>query len=274
MDYIQYKVSCAQELTDILIALFGEYPFDTFEEEEAGMAAYIPAQKEDEATKNAIQLLQQQFGFQYERIFMPAQNWNEVWESNFEPIVVDDFCGLRAEFHPPISRVKYELLIQPKMAFGTGHHATTYQMIQQMQFIDFVGKRVLDYGCGTGVLAILASKQGATFVDAVDIDEWAYENTIENISINNSPTIHVVQGDLALVKDETYDVVLANITFSVISASLAALSLMIPSGGWLLTSGFYLGHGKMLMLQATDYGFQAVRESQRNDWACVVFQKQ
>jgi ribosomal protein L11 methyltransferase len=274
MDYIQYKVNCAQELTDILIALFGEYPFDTFEEDESGMSAYIPAQEEDEATKNAIQVLQQQFDFQYERIFVPAQNWNEVWESNFEPIVVDNFCGLRAEFHPPISHVKHELLIQPKMAFGTGHHATTYQMIQQMQFIDFTDKRVLDYGCGTGVLAMLAAKEGAGFVEAIDIDEWAYENTLENININNSAAVHVVQGDLALVKDKTYDVVLANITFNVISTSLEALSLMIPSGGWLLTSGFYLGHGKMLMLQATDYGFQAVRESQRNDWACVVFQKQ
>ncbi|NJK82447.1 MAG: methyltransferase [Saprospiraceae bacterium] len=132
---------------------------------------------------------------------------------------------------------------------------------------------MLDYGCGTGVLAILALKEGAALVDAIDIDEWAFENTLENATINNSAAVHVFQGDLELVKAKTYDIVLANITFNVISSSLEALSHMIPIGGWLLASGFYIAHGKMLMLQATDYGFQAVKESQRNDWACVVFQR-
>lgn len=274
MDYYKYEIQTSTELTEILIALLGEQPFDTFQEVETGLDAYIPSEQHSERVDAYIVELKTQFGFEYTRTFLPAKNWNAVWESNFQPIVVDDFCGIRADFHAPIENVEHELVIQPKMAFGTGHHATTYLMMQQMRAIDFVGKSVFDYGCGTGILAILAAKLGATKLDAIDIDEWAFENTLENATKNDVHHIHSEQGTLDTFElTETYDIILANITFNVISESLETLVAAMPKGGLLLTSGYFYEDVPKLEAKTSPLNLTLKQQLRKKDWMCVLFEK-
>ncbi|MEM8525951.1 MAG: 50S ribosomal protein L11 methyltransferase [Bacteroidota bacterium] len=273
MDYYQYRFHCSTELNEILIALLSQFPFDTFQEQEDGLEAYIPADLVESKIEENLSIWQQQFEFQYEKNFVKAQNWNAVWESNFQPIIVDEFCGIRADFHEPIPNVEHELIIQPKMAFGTGHHATTFQVIQMMEHLPLEGRRVFDYGCGTGILAILASKLGASTIDAIDIDEWSKENTEENATLNQVKTVEVWRGDLSTLRDNGYDCILANITFNVISSSLTSLYSKLHLGGYLITSGFFPADAERLKTQAGNLGLRVIRESQKGDWACVCFQK-
>lgn len=273
MHYYQYKFYCEQALQEILLAFLGEYPFDTFQEMENHLDAYIPKEQHSEEMEDYLKSLQNQFQFTYERIFLEAKNWNAVWESNFQPIIVGDFCALRADFHAPIKNVAHELIIQPKMAFGTGHHATTFQVLQMMEKLAFEGKTVLDYGSGTGVLAILASKLGAKKIDAIDIDEWSKENSLENAELNMVNNINVMRSDIKGVIDRKYDAILANITFNVISSSLEALYSMLSEGGDLITSGFFPEDAERLKQQAEKLGFQTIQQSEREDWACVYFRK-
>ncbi|NJL75731.1 MAG: 50S ribosomal protein L11 methyltransferase [Saprospiraceae bacterium] len=273
MDYIQYNISCPLEMRDILVALLSEHPFDTFEEVESSLLAYIPAHAENREVKKYVEDLVPHYQFQYERTFIPAQNWNEVWESNFQPIQVGQFCGVRAVFHTPFEDVQHELIIQPKMAFGTGHHATTYQVLEMMSGLDFQDKHVLDYGCGTGILAILAAKLGALSIDAIDVDEWAYENTLENIAINHTPHIRVHQGMINQLETRCYDIILANITLNVISSSLLALYRMLPANGYLITSGFFEEDIPTLQEMATTQGFSLLSSAQKERWACALFKR-
>lgn len=273
MDYVQYNINCPVEIRDILVALLSEHPFDTFEEVESSLLAYIPASAENSVVRTYLEELKPEYGFEYERHFMPSQNWNEIWESNFQPIQVGNFCGVRATFHAPFEQIQHELIIQPKMAFGTGHHATTFQVMEMMELLDFKDKRVLDYGCGTGILAILAAKLGATAIDAIDVDEWAYDNTLENIVINNTPTIRVIQGMISDLQDQTYDIILANITLNVISSSLSALSNQLPSNGWLIASGFFEEDVQNLQNLAAEHGFVLIKSTQKERWACILFQR-
>ena len=273
MDYYKYNFETNSEIVEILIALLGQHPFDTFQEVDTGVEAYIPKELHEETVETYIAELQAQFGFQFERSFIAAQNWNAVWESNFQPIIVDDFCAIRADFHAPIEGMKHELLIQPKMAFGTGHHATTYLMIQQMREMDFVDKRVFDYGCGTGILAILASKLGANPIDAIDIDEWAHENTLENAEKNLVANIQSQQATLETFQLQNYDIILANITFNVIASSLDALADALPASGLLLSSGYFVEDVPKLEALAAKHGFRNIRQVRKDDWMCVLFQK-
>ncbi|MBK8705536.1 MAG: 50S ribosomal protein L11 methyltransferase [Saprospiraceae bacterium] len=257
MNYYQYTFVIAETYRDILLAMLSELPFDTFEETPEGLHAFIPEPDTDQAAI-AAQLLewQQQWPFQYEVTFIPAQNWNAVWEANFQPIVVDDFCGVRADFHEPSQGVEYELVINPKMAFGTGHHETTYMMMQAMRSLPLAGARVLDYGCGTGILAILAAKMGASLVDAVDIEEESAANSIENARLNQTPDIKVFHGTLDAVGQGPYDVILANINRNVILESLPALYAMTASPGVLLISGVLQTDEDMVTAQAESLGFR------------------
>ncbi|MEM9848205.1 MAG: 50S ribosomal protein L11 methyltransferase, partial [Bacteroidota bacterium] len=264
---------CEPALSEILIALLSTQAFDTFQENEKGLAAYLPVAQHESTVDEYIDSLRQQFDFSYDRVLLVAQNWNAVWESNFQPIVVDEFCAIRADFHPAITDVQHEILIQPKMAFGTGHHATTFQMIRMMEGVDFSDKKVLDYGCGTGVLAILASKLNAKHIDAIDIDEWAEENTLENAKLNGVSNVNAMLGDLALVKGRQYDLILANITFNVISDSLPSLYDMLPEAAFLLSSGFFQADAEQLIEQATELGLVLKRQMQREGWVCLAFQK-
>ncbi len=238
MDYYQYSIATASpEWAEIVMAELGDLPFDTFEETPRGLEAYIQVPACDDEVEEAIATLQLQYNFTFERKFIPHQNWNAVWESNFQPIIVDDFCSVRASFHAPIEGVKHDLVIDPKMTFGTGHHETTYMMMQWMEKIDFSAKKVFDYGCGTGILAILAEKLGATAIDAVDIERPSYESTIENAEINACHTITTFHGTLDAIKTTGYDVILANINRNVILASLPRLAEQLTPNGILLLSG-------------------------------------
>ncbi|MBK6935571.1 MAG: 50S ribosomal protein L11 methyltransferase [Chitinophagaceae bacterium] len=182
-NYIQITFTNLQpEQADMLIAQLSEAGFDGFEEGENLLKAFIP---ENDYNKFLLKELTYKYRLQYAEQVIPEQNWNALWESNFQPVVVDDFVGVRACFHEPISSVEYEIGITPKMSFGTGHHATTYMMMQQMRNIPFLGKSVFDFGTGTGVLAILAEKLGAASVFAIDNDDWSIENARENCQFNN-----------------------------------------------------------------------------------------
>jgi ribosomal protein L11 methyltransferase len=269
MHYYQYNFHCNPETTEILPALLEELPFDMFEETETGIAAYIRADDHTDDIEQQVNALKSDFDFTVEKIFIEAQNWNAVWESNFEPIVVDDFCGVRADFHPPTQNVTFDLVINPKMAFGTGHHETTYMMLQTMRNMPFEGKKVLDYGAGTGILAILAAKLGATNIDAVDNEYPAYEGTIENAVLNDVSVIESYYGTLEVIEGSNYDVILANINRNVILASLQTLYDKLAKGGTILFSGF-IPDDKTLMLHAFEQqGLTVENVEQRGNWLCV-----
>ncbi|MEM1324759.1 MAG: 50S ribosomal protein L11 methyltransferase [Bacteroidota bacterium] len=273
MDYYIYQINCDAPLRDILIAFLSAHPFDVFEERSDGLTASLPAAADLEEIETTLNDLQQQFDFAYQREFSPAQNWNAVWESNFQPVQVGNFCGIRAEFHDTMPDVQYELVIQPKMSFGTGHHATTFQMVAMMQQIDFQDKTVFDYGCGTGVLAILAAQLGARKVMGIDIEEWAVENSRENATRNGVSHLYFEQNDLTDFNPKGYDIILANITRNVISSSLQSLYTHSSDSSLLLTSGFFVEDVEGLIQQAKTVGWQFVRQSEKDNWACVLFRK-
>ncbi len=256
----------SEEKVEILIALLSDLPFDTFEETATGLKAFILEKDWNKDVEEQLTEISQMFEFKYETTFIPYQNWNAVWESNFQPIKVDDFVGLRADFHPPTEGVIFDLVINPKMAFGTGHHETTYMVMQLMRDLDFDGKKVLDYGCGTGILAILASKLKASVIEAVDIEEASFENTIENCSINEINNVLPFCGTLEVIPSTDFDIILANINRNVILYSLSDLKNRLKTGGTLLISGF-LKQDENILLDATKKeGFRHLETKQRGNW--------
>ncbi|TXB62193.1 50S ribosomal protein L11 methyltransferase [Phaeodactylibacter luteus] len=274
MDYYRYVIQSAAPLREVIIAFLGDLPFDTFEETETGLNAYLRKDDDVEAIEGQLSDIAGQLSFSYTRELIPHQNWNKVWESNFEPIQVGGFCGVRASFHPPMADVAHEIVIDPEMAFGTGHHETTFMMMHQMQGLSFEGGRVFDYGCGTGILAILAAMLGAEQVDAVDIERPAYESTLENASRNGvGATVHAFFGDLGAVPDNQYDIVLANINRNVILNSLRALYERLLPEGVLLASGILLTDKALVVENAESAGFQWLAEERKGDWACLKFKK-
>ena len=259
----------SEEKAEILIALLSELPFDTFEVGETVLKGYILEKDWTEDAAQQTAEITQGFGFTFEKTFIPYQNWNVIWESNFQPIRVDDFVGLRADFHPPTEGVVFDLVINPKMAFGTGHHETTYMMMQLMRDLDFKAKKVLDYGCGTGILAILAEKLGATDLEAVDIEEASYENTLENNGINDVHNVKAFCGTLDVIPSSDFDIILANINRNVILYSLSDLKSRLKTGGTMLISGF-LKQDEHILLDATKKeGFQHIVTQQRGNWLCM-----
>jgi ribosomal protein L11 methyltransferase len=273
MDYYKYKIVCSEELSEILIALMAEVPFDTFLENEQGFEAYIPVNEPEEPVQKILADLKEKFSFRYEKEFIKAQNWNAKWESNFKPIQVGKFCGIRADFHPPFENVQHEITINPKMAFGTGHHATTFLVIEIMDDIPFIKKKVLDYGCGTGILAVLASKLGANPIDAVDIEEPSFENTIENCEINNVNNVQTYLGSLEKIVEGSYDIILANINRNVILQSLETLYEKLLLGGILVISGFVSEDRELMVNACEKTGFKIKKIKERNNWLCFQLKK-
>src|SRR5258708_1723316 len=205
---------------EIIIALLSEEDYEGFEEEGDLLRSFIPSSKFNEENLRAI-AKQQQVSFSISGI--EDRNWNKEWESNFDPVIIDEFAGIRADFHAPVKNVKHEIVITPKMSFGTGHHATTFMMIQQMGQVDFLGKTVFDFGTGTGILAILSEKLGAKKIIAVDIDDWSIENAAENLQKNNCSLVDLKKADTADT-DGLYDVILANVNKNVIVDNFPALA--------------------------------------------------
>jgi len=271
MDYYRYDILAEQEIAAILIAYLSDAPFDTFEENETGMAAYLPARADMAAAEATLQALEQQFQFSWNKTFIPGQNWNEIWESNFHPVIVDDFCAVRADFHEPIPGVKWELVINPKMAFGTGHHETTWQCIASMEKLPLHSAKVLDFGCGTGILAILASKLGASEVEAVDIEEESYRNTIENCQVNGVENVTTRCGTLDAVEGRDFDGIFANINRHIILATLPQMAGLLKPDGWLLISGILLDDAEIVTEAANAAGFEKRWFTQRGNWLCGLF---
>jgi len=272
MDYWKYTLRTDPDTAQVLLAYLSEAPFDTFEETAEGLDCYLPAGGSKTEADQMLEDLSQQFPFTIEQTFLPAQNWNEIWESNFQPVIVGDFCAVRADFHPPQPGVKWELVINPKMAFGTGHHETTWQCIAAMEHLPLQGAKVLDYGCGTGILAILASKLGASELEAIDIEDESFRNTVENAPANDVHNITARCGTLNDVQGRDFDGILANINRNVILDSLPRLAQLLRPGGWLLISGILAEDETVIVEAAEKAGFQKKRQTQRGNWLCVFLE--
>ncbi len=271
--YIGYdfKIQPLQPGTEILIAELGYAGFESFVETEEGATAYI--QKEDWKANilEDIQILKsEEFEITFTFEDIEQTNWNEEWEKNFNPIVVDDLCTVRAPFHDK-PETKYDLIIEPKMSFGTGHHETTHMMIQHILKNDFKDKSVLDMGCGTGVLAILAEKVGATQLDAIDINNWCYLNSIENVERNDCHNISVYEGDASLLEGKNYDSIIANINRNILLKDIEAYSKCLNENGTLFLSGFYKEDIPLIEAECNKNMLKLKETIQKGQWISLKF---
>ncbi|HEY0742828.1 MAG TPA: 50S ribosomal protein L11 methyltransferase [Chryseosolibacter sp.] len=274
MYYTQLTVSCSPAFIDILIAELSEAGFDTFQESETGFDAYVEGDGFSEEIVNELKSRYSAttpLSFSFQKI--EKKNWNEEWERNYEPIDVDGKCLIRAEFHKPEKRYPYEIIITPKMSFGTGHHQTTYLMIKNQMSIDHKNKRVMDAGCGTAILAIMASKLGATQIEAFDIDEWSVVNGEENKTLNGTPNIHIQQGKISEVNlAGTFDIILANINKNVLLSEMSVYASFLGAQGKLLLSGFYTHDIEDLKREAAKHNLKEISRDERETWACLQLQ--
>ncbi len=273
MQHHVFHLQCAEKDREVVLALCSELPFNAFAERHDGWEAYAENTADPQAIADALRQLQSSVNFTFSRHTIAHQNWNARWEAGFQPITVGRFCRIRAPFHPAQAGADHELIIEPRMAFGTGHHATTYLMIAAMAELPLTGARVLDYGSGTGVLAILAARCGADPVDAVDIEADAYENTLDNARVNGVRLRHLIQGELSDAPPGPYDIVLANINRNVILQSLAALYEKIVAGGQLLVSGILHSDADRIREAARAAGFIPRKQTDRGEWSCLLFRK-
>jgi len=257
--------------SEILIAELGETAFESFIETETGISAYIQKELWNDSILNDIYILKNsefQINYKFEEI--EQVNWNEEWEKNFTPIDVDGICHVRAPFHEAI-QAPFEIIIEP-MSFGTGHDATTWQMLKMMSELDFRGWNVFDYGTGTGVLAVFAELLGAGKVLAMDIDDWCIENTIENASVNQCESILAIQGTVP-PSDQDFDCILANINRHILLENMDAMAGCLKKEGLLLISGFYAEEDHILISSAEKYGLLLEKNSEKSEWSCLQFRK-
>lgn len=271
--YLEYDftVNPLQPATDILIAELGEAGFESFVENDSGVLAYILKSEWKEGILDDLFVLQHSdFDITWTRKEIEQQNWNAEWEKNFHPIKVGDRCMVRAPFHAAAD-VEYDIVIEPKMSFGTGHHETTHMMLEHILENNFKGKSVLDMGCGTGVLAILAKKRGAGPVDAIDIDEWCYLNTQENVERNDCSDIQAFQGDRGLLKEKKYDVILANINRNILLEDIPIYAQCLNAGGQLFLSGFYLEDLDAISSKCKANGLEFEKKLEKNRWISVKY---
>ncbi|MGN6394611.1 MAG: 50S ribosomal protein L11 methyltransferase [Mucilaginibacter sp.] len=260
---------------DLLIDTLGEIGFDTFEEVEGGFKAYIPSDDFDQKTLDkALAGYSDLFEFSYTIAEIPQKNWNEVWESNFEPITIGSQIHVRATFHQSKPEFPYEIVIDPKMAFGTGHHQTTSMMLQLMLDNDFKGKKVLDMGCGTGILAIMASKLGAKEITAIDYDPVCYESTIENAQLNGIANITAICGSKEAIPYETFDTILANINRNILLDQMHRYCAVLKPLGEIYFSGFYESPDlEIITEEAGKNGLNYLSHKKDKDWVAAKFIK-
>jgi ribosomal protein L11 methyltransferase len=274
MDYIQYSftITPAEPGSDILIALLADLGFESFTQNDTGVDAYIQEEFENEELVKELSF--EDFTFSYVRTLIPKTNWNEEWEKNFTPVYVDDLVCIRAHFHPASENVKHDIIITPKMSFGTGHHDTTWLVSKTMFSLDFKNTSVLDMGCGTGILAILAKQLGATKLLGIDIDDWSIENSNENAAINNASEIVFTKGDASsLPTTQTFEIILANINKNVLKKDLPAYFTCLKKDGVLLLSGFFTTDVDELKQLAQTTGFEFNESYQKNEWAVIKLKK-
>ena len=271
--YIGYtfKVEPVQPGTEILIAELGYAGFESFVETPDGVIAYIQEGGHSESILESIYILSsEEFKITFTFEIIAQTNWNAEWEKNFNPIVVGDQCAIRAPFHDPFE-VKYDIIIEPKMSFGTGHHETTHMMIEHILASDFTNKSVLDMGCGTGILAILAMKKGALKVEAIDIDNWCYLNSLENISRNDCNQIIVLEGDASLLEGKQYDVIIANINRNILLNDLSTYVACLNKNSSLFLSGFYNSDCALIEASCQKLGLKLETKRTRNNWVALKF---
>lgn len=260
-----------QPASDILIAELSEIGFESFVENPDGLTAYIEKQKFSEKLFEGLSILgQDQFSIEYTKEQIAQQNWNAQWEKSFEPIVVNNECRVRASFHEK-KKEPYDIVIDPKMSFGTGHHETTHMMLQHILEHDFMNKKVLDMGCGTGVLAILTEKKGATKIDAIDIDSWCVENTTENIERNHCKRINTYEGGGELLGNATYDIILANINRNILLDQIPIYSKCMNPKGILFLSGFYDDDLNIISSECAKHGLRFEKKLQKNKWISAKY---
>lgn len=267
----QFKVEPLQPGTEILIAELGYAGFESFVETDDGVTAYIQKDDWNDAILEEIQILKSdEFEFSYTFEDIEQVNWNEEWEKNFNPIIVDNICSVRAPFHHKPD-TKYDIVIEPKMSFGTGHHETTHMMIQHILKNDFKDKSVLDMGCGTGVLAILAEMKGAKPIDAIDYDNWCYVNSLENVERNNCQHITVLEGDASLLKNRKYHTIIANINRNILLNDMGAYARCLNPNGTIFLSGFYNHDIPAIQEECNKQGLTYVESLERNNWVALKF---
>ena len=275
MNYIEYNftVSPTEMGAEILMAELAEVGFDSFEDTPTGIKAYIPKDSWNEHILQDIYLLSNpEFTISYQITEIEQVNWNEEWEKNFSPIVVEDLCTVRANFHP-VPNTRYDIVITPKMSFGTGHHETTYMMLQQLLPLSLEGAKVLDMGCGTGILAIMAALRGARDITAIDIDPWCVENATENVQQNDCSFITIKEGDVSLIAGEQYNLILANINRNILLSDIPAYVQTLLPQGLLLVSGFYVEDLPAIKEKCQEVGLTYLSHIERNRWVSAKFQR-
>jgi ribosomal protein L11 methyltransferase len=276
MTYIAYyfRVVPTKTGSEILIAELAEAGFESFVETDEGISAYIQKKDWHKNILNDIQILTSdvfEISFTHEEI---AQvNWNKAWETNFKPVLIDAKVSIRAPFHKKPIGVDFDIIIEPKMSFGTGHHQTTYVMVQHLLDLDLKTKKVLDMGCGTGVLAILAEMKGATNIDAIDIDNWCYKNSLENVERNTCHHIKVYEGDASLLKDKQYNLIIANINRNILLQDIKTYASCLDKNGVLLLSGFYVEDIPVIENECLKHCLKNQKIIERDNWVGIKFIK-
>lgn len=272
MDFATIRVKCHQEFTDILIAELFEIGFDSFQEFDDGFEGSCESIAFDEVALKSVFRNYGEASYQVKE--QEKINWNEEWEKNYDPIVVDEICIVRATFHPSDPKYQYDIVVNPKMSFGTGHHSTTHQMLSYQMKLDHQGKKVLDVGSGTGILAIMAAKRGASSVTATDIDDWCIENSLENFALNTIEDVQVIQGQISLVNERDFDIIIANINKNVLLDQIKEYAGRLQQGGSLLLSGFYAEDVADLLEEAEKFGLSKREETSKDNWAMLALTKQ
>jgi ribosomal protein L11 methyltransferase len=271
MYHTRLQVNCDQEYAEILMAEIAEAGFDTFLETENGFEAYVEMEKFE---KDQIESIKKKYAEQILLLHqdrIEKQNWNEQWEKSYDPIVVEGKCLIRADFHKISEKYPYELIITPKMSFGTGHHQTTYLMIKNQMDIVHRNKRVMDAGCGTAILSVMASKLGAREIHAFDIDEWSVSNGRENIEVNECRNIYQYLGKLEDLNIEgLFDIILANINKNVLLDELRQYKQFLAPAGILLLSGFYTDDIPDLLAEASRYHLTELKRDEKEGWAALI----
>ena len=273
--YIEYNftVTPKEPATEILIAELGNVGFESFIENENGVIAYIQKVSWNDSILDSIFVLNSnEFLIDYIKSEVAQTNWNAEWEKNFEAIHVDNLVSIRAPFHKN-PHLKYDIVIEPKMSFGTGHHETTHMMIQHLLNLNLDNKKVLDMGCGTGILAIFAEMKGANPTDAIDIDNWCYLNSLENIGRNNCQFISVFEGDSSLLINKKYDVIIANINRNILLADMKTYTNSLNQNGILLLSGFYKEDILVINQEVSKFNLKLETSIERNNWVALKYQK-